>query len=90
MGVPVKMIIRGICCFRAGVPELTENIEVRSIVGRYLEHSRIYSFGGTQNRRVYIASGDFLTRNTERRVEIGVKIEDPAIKNTLDVYKRQR
>ena len=83
VGVPVKMIIRGICCFRAGVPELTENIEVRSIVGRYLEHSRIYSFGGTQNRRVYIASGDFLTRNTERRVEIGVKIEDPAIKNTL-------
>ena len=83
VGVPVKMIIRGICCFRAGVPELTENIEVRSIVGRYLEHSRIYSFGGTQNRRVYIASGDFLTRNTERRVEIGVKVEDPAIKNTL-------
>ena len=82
-GVPVRMVIRGICCFKAGVPGETENIEVRSIVGRYLEHSRIYIFGVGEDRRVYIASGDFLTRNTERRVEIGVRIEDPAIKNTL-------
>ena len=82
-GVPVKMVVRGICCFKAGVPGETENIEVRSIVGRYLEHSRIYIFGTGEDRRVYIASGDFLTRNTERRVEIGVRIDDPAIKNTL-------
>ena len=88
VGVPVKMVIRGICCFKAGIPGLTENIEVRSIVGRYLEHSRIYIFGTGQERRVYIASGDFLTRNTERRVEIGVKIEDPVIKNTLITMMR--
>lgn len=82
-GVQVQMVIRGICCFKAGVPGLTDNISVRSIVGRYLEHSRIYIFGVGAGRRVYIASGDFLTRNTERRVEIGVRVEDPVLKNTL-------
>lgn len=82
-GVRVDMIVRGICCLQAGVPGLSENIHVRSIVGRYLEHSRIFAFGAGERLRVYIASGDFLTRNTERRVEVGVRIDDPEIKETL-------
>ena len=82
-GVPVQMIVRGICCIKAGVPGLTENVTVRSIVGRYLEHERIYAFGCGQDTRVYIASGDFLTRNTERRVEVGVRIHDKRIAGEL-------
>ncbi|MDD3429516.1 MAG: polyphosphate kinase 1 [Oscillospiraceae bacterium] len=82
-GVKVDMIIRGICCMKAGVPGLTENVRIRSLVGRYLEHSRIYAFGVGENKNIYIASGDFLTRNTERRVEVGVRIKEEKIKNTL-------
>lgn len=83
IGVNVQMIVRGICCLQAGLPGLSENIKVRSIVGRYLEHSRIYLFGEGERLRVYIASGDFLTRNTERRVEVGVRVKDPAIQKML-------
>ena len=82
-GVRVDMIVRGICCVRAGVPGRTENVHIRSLVGRYLEHSRIYCFGSGEAMRIYIASGDFLTRNTERRVEVGVRVDDPAIANKL-------
>ena len=82
-GVRVDMIIRGICCMRAGVPGKTENVHIRSIVGRYLEHSRIYCFGEGEEARVYIASGDFLTRNTERRVEVGVRVDDRRIARQL-------
>ncbi len=82
-GVATDMIVRGICCVRAGVPGHTENLRVRSIVGRYLEHSRIYAFGEGENLRIYIASGDFLTRNTERRVEVGIRIEDRSLKEKL-------
>ncbi len=82
-GVPVDLIVRGICCLQAGLPGSTSNIQVRSLVGRYLEHSRIYAFGEGQRRRIYIASGDFLTRNTERRVEVGVRIEDENLKRIL-------
>ena len=82
-GVRVDMIVRGICCVRAGVPGRTENVHIRSLVGRYLEHSRIYCFGSGENMRIYIASGDFLTRNTERRVEVGVRVDDPAIARKL-------
>ena len=82
-GVRVDMIVRGICCVRAGVPGRTENVHIRSLVGRYLEHSRIYCFGSGEAMRMYIASGDFLTRNTERRVEVGVRVDDPAIAKKL-------
>ena len=82
-GVRVDMIVRGICCVRAGVPGRTENVHIRSLVGRYLEHSRIYCFGSGEDMRIYIASGDFLTRNTERRVEVGVRVDDPAIARKL-------
>ena len=83
-GVRIDMIVRGICCVRAGVPGKTENLHIRSLVGRYLEHGRIYSFFDGVNTRTYIASGDFLTRNTECRVEVGVRVEDPVLKEKLD------
>ena len=82
-GVRVDMIVRGICCVRAGVPGRTEHVHIRSLVGRYLEHSRIYCFGSGEDMRIYIASGDFLTRNTERRVEVGVRIDDTKIAQKL-------
>lgn len=78
-GVHIDMIVRGICCVRAGVPGHTENLHIRSLVGRHLEHSRVYSFYDGVRTRIYIASGDFLTRNTECRVEVGVRIEDPVL-----------
>ncbi len=82
-GVRIDMIVRGICCVRAGVPGKTENLHIRSLVGRYLEHGRIYSFFDGVSTRTYIASGDFLTRNTECRVEVGVRVEDPVLKEKL-------
>ena len=87
-GVRIDMIVRGICCVRAGVPGKTENLHIRSLVGRYLEHGRIYSFYDGVNTRIYIASGDFLTRNTECRVEVGVRVEDPMLKEKLDSILR--
>ena len=78
-GVRIDMIVRGICCVRAEVPGKTENLHIRSLVGRYLEHGRIYSFYDGVTTRIYIASGDFLTRNTECRVEVGVRVEDPVL-----------
>ena len=78
-GVRIDMIVRGICCVRAEVPGKTENLHIRSLVGRYLEHGRIYSFYDGTTTRIYIASGDFLTRNTECRVEVGVRVEDPVL-----------
>lgn len=80
-GVKIELLVRGICCLVAGIPEYTHNIRVQSIVGRYLEHSRIYIFGAQgEEQRVYIASADFMTRNTSRRVEVGAPIYDKAIK----------
>ncbi len=77
-GVKVELIVRGACCLIADVPDWTENITVRSIVGRYLEHSRIYIFG-KEDPDVYISSADFMTRNTTRRVEVAAPVLDPDI-----------
>ena len=89
-GVRIDMIVRGICCVRAGVPGKTENLHIRSLVGRYLEHGRIYSFFDGTHTRIYIASGDFLTRNTECRVEVGVRVEDPVLVQKLtDILQLQ-
>ncbi len=78
-GVKIELVVRGICCLIAGVEGDTENIRVISIVGRFLEHSRIYIFGTGDRRRVYISSADFMTRNTERRVEVAAPLLDRTI-----------
>ena len=91
-GVRIMMLVRGICCLLPGVPEYTENIRVFSIVGRYLEHSRIYSFGAGAEQKLYISSADLMTRNMQRRVEVAVPIYAPHIRerinHILDIYFR--
>jgi polyphosphate kinase len=82
-GVKIQMVIRGICCLVAGVKGYTENIEIISIVGRYLEHARIYIFGVGDGQRVYISSADFMTRNTLRRIEVAAPVYDQHIKNIV-------
>lgn len=83
-GVKIEMIVRGICCLIPGVKGYTENITVISIVGSFLEHSRIYRFGTKERENVYIASADFMTRNTLRRVEVAAPVLDERLKNQLD------
>ena len=86
-GVKIDLVVRGICCLVAGVPGETENIRVVSIVGRFLEHARIYIFGRGERAKVYIASADYMTRNTLRRVEVASPIYDADIRaRILDMF----
>ena len=82
-GVKIKLIVRGICCLIPGLPGKTENIEVVSIVGRFLEHARIYCFGSGEDVSIYISSADLMTRNTEKRVEVASPIVNPILKKKI-------
>lgn len=82
-GVEIRLIVRGICCLKPGVKGLSENIEVISIVDRFLEHSRIYYFGSKTSDRVYLGSADWMTRNMDRRIELMYPIQDPELKERL-------
>jgi len=82
-GVQIDLIIRGICCLRPGVPGVSENIRVRSIVGRYLEHSRIYYFENNGHPLVYVGSADWMPRNLYSRVEVVFPIEEPSLKQRI-------
>ena len=82
-GVKVEMVVRGICCLHPGVKGKTDNIKIISIVGRFLEHSRIYIFGKGEREEMFIGSADFMTRNTVRRVEVATPIYDPDIRNRV-------
>ena len=82
-GVRVEMIVRGICCLLPGVKGHTENVSVTSIVGRFLEHSRIFVFGRGADEKMYISSADLMTRNTERRVEIACPIDSQEVRARL-------
>ena len=79
----MRLIVRGICCLRPGVLHQTENIQITSIVGRYLEHARVYVFGRGAEAKYFIASADLMTRNLCRRVEIACPIFDPEIRDQL-------
>jgi len=88
-GVRIDLNVRGICCLRPGVPGVSENIRVVSIVGRFLEHSRIYTFRRGEQTRVLIGSADLMPRNLDSRVELVTPVEDPALRTELlDVLER--
>ena len=82
--VRVDLIVRGICCILPGVPEYTENVRVMSVVGRYLEHPRIFSFGTGKEQKIYIGSADMMTRNTEKRVEVACPVLDEQIRRQIN------
>jgi len=84
-GVKIKLLVRGVCCLKPGIPEVSENIEVRSILGRFLEHSRIFYFknGGGENEELYLSSADWMSRNLHNRVELMFPVYDPIIRKNL-------
>ena len=82
-GVKIRMIVRGICCLKAGVAGETDNTRIISIVGRFLEHSRIYIFGNGEEAQYYIGSADFMTRNTVKRVEVAAPVYSERLKKRL-------
>jgi polyphosphate kinase len=83
-GVKIDLVIRGICCLLPGIEGLSENINIISVVGRFLEHSRIFIFGKDGDKKIYISSADLMTRNTTRRVEIAAPILDKNIKGEIE------
>jgi polyphosphate kinase len=88
-GVPIDLNIRGICCLVPGVPGVSEKIRVNSVVGRFLEHSRIFSFERDGEATVYIGSADLMPRNLDTRVELDAPVEDPVLKeDLLDTLER--
>ncbi|WP_232058345.1 polyphosphate kinase 1 [Nibribacter ruber] len=91
-GVKIELLVRGICCLVPGIPNMSENIEVRSIVDRYLEHGRIYVFGNSGEEKIFIASADWMNRNLSRRIEVGFPIYNPAhqqeIRHILDILRQ--
>ena len=89
-GVKIDLIVRGICCLQTGIPDVSENITVRSIVGNFLEHSRIFYFLNGENEEIYCGSADWMPRNLERRVEILFPVEEPRLKEKLqDILSAQ-
>ena len=83
-GVKINLLVRGVCCLRSGVPGVSDNVSVRSIVGRFLEHSRVYRFENGGNPEIYLASADWTARNFFRRVEICFPVEDAALRERVD------
>jgi polyphosphate kinase len=89
-GVKIELLVRGICCLIPHVPDQTENIEIRSIVGRYLEHARVYFFGTPERMKIYLGSADLMPRNTVKRVEVCAPVKDPALRTRLyDEFRLQ-
>ena len=89
-GVKIEMVVRGICCLIPGVKGMTDNITVVSIVGRFLEHARIYMFGVGDRQQLYISSADFMTRNTSRRIEVAVRVEDKRLQRRIAAMFRKQ
>src|SRR3984885_5238259 len=83
-GVKIRLLVRGVCCLRSGIPGVSENIVVRSIVGRFLEHSRVYRFENAGNPEIYLASADWTARNFFRRVEVCFPVQDPDLRERVD------
>lgn len=82
-GVKIDLIVRGICCLRPGIKDVSENIRVVSILGRFLEHSRVYYFSNGGNEEIYVGSADLMPRNLDRRVEVVFPVEDPGLSNYI-------
>lgn len=82
-GVQIKLLVRGVCCLKPGLPEISENIEIRSILGRFLEHSRIFYFKNGGEEELYLSSADWMTRNMHNRIEIMFPVYDEIIQNHL-------